>query len=349
MARRRAALVGTAAALLTVLLTGPAAVTQARWTETEHAQLPALSTGRIALDVRGTAQGKNVEAALANGSGFGLEYGPAQVRFERRPGSQTTDADVTRLLDLGAGTAFAYHPSMTQCATSTVAGRWSAARRDNNPAVLTAPVTGGSAARDPLHTGTTGQSLCLAVRPDATQRDAWLNAAGREYQVTTTVRATTVAPGSWSSDVPWTSPYAVSLPAPSARAQNSCTVNGGTATLSWAWPDTATSTAVASPAVHRWEVLGRIPGRSQQWTPVTQTTGSARSLAVSSSALTALAGNGSYTYEMIVRAYPFAGSTKYVDSTGIWPVNVRGNSIRSCQNVVANPDSRPVGYDLDVR
>lgn len=346
--RRRLPLVAllcVLAMLAAFALISPGGGTQAKWAGSQQMTLPAIGTGRIDLAVRPTAQGTDVEAGVANSSGFGLEYAPTQVRFAARSGSTTTAEDVNTFLNRGAGTSFAVHTA-TGCASTTTGARWSSPRVDNTTTGSLTTTASGTPAHEPLATGAADRPLCLGVRPDATTRDVLLTSAGREFQTTTTVQAATVAPGSWSTTVPWTSVHAVDLPTATARTGT----NGASFTLGWAWPDTASSTdPTTTPAVNRWEVqmrsktsattgtwtawsaLGTVPGNRRNVTVTPPTSGSPWTT--------------STQFQFKIRAYPFAGTAKYVESSTMWQYTRSGTTYTRASTFPTNPTPGPVGYD----
>lgn len=342
------ALLCTLALVVAFALITPRTGTQAKWVDQQQVSLPGLSTGRINLNVQPTTQGRAVEAGLSNASGFGLEYAPTQVRLEARPGSTTTASDVNTFLNLGAGTSFAFS-STTGCAASTTTPRWSSARVDNTTTgSLTVAVT-GTPAREPLTDGAT-RALCLGVRPDATTQQLLLSSAGREFQATTTLQAATVAPGSWATTVPWASVYAVALPTATPRTCTAGT-NGTSFTLGWAWPDTTAATnPTTTPAIDRWEVLVR--GRTSAtaswgaWSSRGTVDGDRRNVTITPTTTSPWSGNT--RYQIKVRAYPFAGNTKYVESSTLWESSRTSTSATAytCATTYpTNPTPGPAGYD----
>lgn len=348
MPRLRLPLVALLCALVLIaafVLISPGGGTQAKWADSRQTTLPAIGTGRIDLALRPTAQGTEVEAELTNSSGFGLEHAPTQVRFTARPGSTTTAEDVNTFLNRGAGTSFSVHTT-TGCASATTGARWSSPRVDGTTTGSLSTTMNGVPAREPLAAGAANRPLCLGVRPDAAARDVLLGSAGREFQTTTTVQAATVAPGSWATTVPWSSVHAVDLPTATARTGT----NGASFTLGWAWPDTATSTdPTTTPAVNRWEVLMRsktsaTTGTWTSWSALGTVAGNRRNVTVtpptSGSPWTT-----STQFQFKIRAYPFAGTTKHVESSTLWQYTRSNTTYTRASTYPANPTPGPVGYD----
>lgn len=346
MSRRRIlATLGVTAVAATAVIAAPTGDTQARWTETRTSVVPRMTMGTPTLTPTDVPVVKPfstaLQATLKNNAGYGLEYRPTQLTITKMPGTLTTDSDVTGLLAYGYGIAYDY----TNCAG---VNRWQIPQTDGGTATTTYTIPATGAVRDPLVKGATAP-MCIIVRPDASDRQRYVNFAGREYQLTTTLRAVSVA-GTATTSPTWTTRYVI--PIPSAFPDPSGTSCGGTWIVNnihfyWAWPDSTMTSATGYSAINHWDILARPKGSTATYKVVDGgIVGTKREEIVGTGDLV----NAGYTaageYEFIVRAYPFAGSTtKYSESTVRWNAYYPGSSgYFACRTSDTNPTAGMYGY-----
>lgn len=312
MSRRRVlATLGVTAVAATAVIAAPTGDTQARWTETRTSVVPRMTMGTPTLtptDVPVTKPFTDaLKATLKNDAGYGLEYRPYQVNLTAMPSTPTTSAMASDFLNNRVQYDY------TGCSSTTAL--WQTAL---GTAATTAvsPVT--AAVRTPLAKASS-TSHCVIVKPSGTDYDRYNRFAGREFQVTTTGRAVSVA-GTATKDWTWTSRYVISIPSPMLGSDgNVCTTGlAENVRLYWAWPNAATSSSGSTPAINRWEVWARPKGSTVPFKLVQGgIPANDRDQWVSYIAMNN-AGYGPGTYEFVVRVYPFAGSTKYAESTVMW-------------------------------
>lgn len=188
----------------------------------------------------------------------------------------------------------------------------------------------------------------------AGQRTALLNHAGRALDITTVVGQRSEAPATWSSpDHTVTSRYRIAMPTPTTpSADPVCrrTFSSGNPSSAgyyggffWAWPDAATSSETASPAMAGgWEILRRTrAGGWEVWKAVPS--GSARSLAGINSR--DISDQRDEVREFKLRGYPFAGDrTRYVESAWIARAFNDWSLLTdrwTCSDPRPNPDAGP--------
>lgn len=226
------------------------------------------------------------------------------------------------------------------------------------------------------------KTLCPLVTRSGTDRDFLLSHGGRQLDIQTKVRQRMHAPATASSvTVTVNSRYQVKLPPPTIGADGIvCSrasslgdrfpTTGTHAMLYWGWPFAADGwefgrRTISTPAMNRFVVMRQNPtsgvwapfiaGLDQAATsPVVTTSGDHRfaleyasgyGSAINSDWINNNDGDnatGGAWVNFKIRAFPYAGSTIYVDSDWIVQLREQDNQAR-CGTVSANPSSAPVG------
>ncbi|WP_156887195.1 hypothetical protein [Nocardioides sp. CF8] len=267
-----------------------------------------------------------------------------------------------------------YDPTTTGCLAGAAGVPYWAVNGGNALASGTEyPRASAKVAGDVLAPGQT-KSVCPLVERTGTTAEFLLAHAGRQLDIQTKVRQRSEAPGTWSSTTATlTSRYQVKLP-PATRPSADNVVCARTLLLGarssiglygrlyWAWPFAGGSASVPTAAVNRFTVIRSTDGTT--WAPLRRSTDQTTG-AIDQYAGTArmsddinsswLAANASTPVYLSVRAYPYAGSSVYVDAD--WMVQVSegnaqlddyftcrtGGAATSTSAGVANAGSVPVG------
>ncbi|MEE6274205.1 hypothetical protein [Georgenia wangjunii] len=318
-----AAAAATAVVALLLALT-PSTGTQAQWYSEVQVATPGATTDSLSLTM--TPASATV-ASVTNGSAEQTAaWAPRTLSVTPAAGSGTTSADVATFL---RGARVGYTAG-TSCAAP--AATWTAAPVTSGTAAAVTPVT-GSAARATLVAGGS-HVLCLDVRPALTGSALSAALAGRTMTLTTTADSRSVGPATWTSPVAtWATTYRVDLPRPDAL---SCSEGAFVpTTLSWRWAGT---TAGSTPAIDRWEIWRVSGGRA---TSLMATVGGAeRGLRVTNGDLGVSLWQ---QQDLMVRAYPFAGSSAYyAESTQVVTLQRNMLSNPGCAGTKTNTSTNPV-------
>lgn len=236
------------------------------------------------------------------------------------------------------------------------------------------PVTGGE-----VPPGQT-KAVCPWVQADYTtstpagRRDLLLAQAGRQLDIATTLRQRSFSEGTWTSNQELvTTRYQVKLPPPTRRSSDNVvcgqTLSGGAwsdvgryGRIYWAWPFAADGEGQGSgtTAINRFEVIRSIDG-GNSWAPLRHSENQSSGAVYTNGGTSRfseiilsnhLANNGPDHVFLSVRAYPYAGSSVYIDAdwmTETWQRKVGATGYFQCRangttsSGVPNPNSSPVG------
>ena len=203
------------------------------------------------------------------------------------------------------------------------------------------------------------RTLCPVVTlgyPSTTagQRDALLNHAGRALDITAVVNQRSEAPATWASqDRTVVSRYRIATPAPAKPSTSDVcqrTFSNGTPSSAgyyggffWGWPDPATASTTATPAMAGgWEIMRRTrTGTWEVWKSIAS--GNERNLAGINSRDISDVRNE--VREFKLRGYPFAGDrSRYVESAWIARAQNDWSLLTdrwTCESPLPNPDAGP--------
>ncbi|TDL39033.1 hypothetical protein [Kocuria rosea] len=306
---------GVLVLLAVIVLTTPNGGTHARWSATAQSEVPTMTTGRIGFEIA-AVEGEGA-ATLTSTSGFDVRYRPVQVSLVDSAG---------RSVAAPAGMRFAYRTGAA-CDDGAAPAEWTAAAPGGS-----APVGVDGGTRAPLeHDRPAG--LCLTVSTDAVAVDALRALDAKVLQVVTTVEASTLGDGTWSTTRSWTVPFTVEAPPveqppvtapdrPTAQDAARCGADNSAAQLRWSWTG-----GPGVPAVVRWEVRVRPVGTAEASTPVkTVTSSTAREARISAAELLGTNHSSSQDYQVLVRAVFADTGTSSVDSVYAWTVKAPGKS-----------------------
>ncbi|MFF0989271.1 hypothetical protein [Kocuria nitroreducens] len=310
---------GVLVLLAAIVLTTPNGGTQARWSASAQAAVPALTTGRVGFEVGGVQD----SATLTNTSGFGVRYRPLQVALLDSSGGSVAPPQ---------GMRFAYRAG-ADCAAAESPAQWTAVA-PGGPA----PVAVGGGTWAPLDRDRPA-GMCLTVSTDAVAEDALRPLDGQVLQVVTQVEAASLGDGTWSTTRSWTAPFTVELPAveqppveqppataaarPVVQDAAQCGADKSAALLRWEWTERS-----GVPAVTEWQIWVRPAGTTGAPTQVqTVRDGAARTAQVTASDLLKPSHlRPSQDHEVLVRAVFATGGTPHVDSAYAWRIKTPGGS-----------------------
>ncbi|MDO5628326.1 MAG: hypothetical protein Q4G43_08410 [Mobilicoccus sp.] len=237
----------------------------------------------------------------------------APVSVSIAPRAPTTAADVAAMRpDLGVDLVWG-----TDNCTDL---RWAVAPGGFDDDLSAVPETSGEDL-EPLPAGET-RYLCARARWSGDEDERTQRYAGRVAVASTQWRSSTPAPASWNSVVSTNAVISVPLPAP-APAERACTNAPRSVSLAWTWPTPGSSPIEGADAIDRWTVHVRAQGSDDAWTPVLDTTSASARTASLFAERVRGADLPAGTYEVMLRAYPFADTDDgHVDSEGRWTVTV---------------------------
>lgn len=360
MSRIRFVIAAALAALVVTGLTSSPHQTRANWRETSTVSFGDTQSDRFTMTVT------DVPGAISHS-----QTTPTEIL--NQPAVALTNQSRTHRSLVDASTATQTVPASNT--SSTLAGRLTITR------TLRSPGCGSAAATDIAPQGSA--RLCYTATPvtgtldTALGRSTFLRShAGRQLDLASTARQTSYAPGTWSSSpVSVTSRLQVKLPPPTRPSSDSVVCSrtnifgsrssiGSFGKLYWAWPFAGDSGSVSTPAVDRFTLIRSTDGVS--WAPFKKSLTQSGSDLYSTAGNTReseninsdhLANNSTTPVYLSVRAYPYSGTSVYVDAD--WMVLVSEGSVLlsdyfTCRSGglltdtapgVTNPSSSPVGLN----
>ncbi len=352
-----AVLTATVVFALVVVFALPTGSTEARWRDQDTKPIPAIAMGGIDLGLTRGGPGTNTEAYIDNHSGFGVALRPSKVRVAALPSSPTTTAEAADFFSLFKGTTIKFLNQAVGCQTaSPSAARWQVPQKPLAIGTEYAVSPIGGETSIPLAKGTVGHELCMIVQPGLNDRDRYSLFAGREFQVSTTIAATSPGNSSWTRDYVWPLTNRVDVPPAVPRFVNT---NGAQTipcksvplenrvTVQWAWPDASAEWNTSRTGIDRWDILIRSSG-TPTWRLLKNHDPGLQYQSdnvIHRNDLNDVGATGTGRYDVLLRGYPFASnSSKYVDSSHIWTID-RNNRDIVCGPLRPNPASGYNGFD----
>ena len=342
MSRRFAVAAVTAMALSATMLplVSSSQQTEARWFDSVTASLPDGASDRFTstiVDVPSTvgavtnAPGVLTTSTAQSHSGW-VNVGSTRVTAGELGGQSLASA---------VGLTYGVTAPGGTCASATSA-YWTA-RAQGQIALGTTYTRATDRIASSVLTPGQKNSLCLTFPRSAADRAFFLDHAGRDLRVETSVALRSEAPATWDSTTtnvesrarvafPRATPWGNNF----SNIANSCLGQTNTVDLRWAWPDSGQQSQISSPAVNAWELWIRSSGEGA-WQKQNETTGNQRTIRLSRNDLA----QGSYDVKIIARLD--SARRYWVEGTHILSVSYAPNGRPSCTAVRVNDAFNPGG------